>query len=482
MYHALFSLAGVALLGWALLIFLPTWRLTRRIAETAAFPLFLCLLYLIGIVGVLGELGPGILADFGSADGVLELLASGPVALVAWIHILAFDHLVGVLVYRDNMRHRFVPLPVQSLILFATLMLGPVGFLTYWAIRVARTRTARVAWDQGGAMSSLATPVSTSGEARSFPETPPPGTPAASSPPRERAPRFRSVVTAASPLRAVLKLWRQERVLAGLGVLGFALAGATAVVAAVHGSWFIEPEGRLLEAVKFDGAVGIYVLTVALILPLTPFSSRGRRRWVAWMVGLTLFSYGMETVQAWRGLNPRFTAAGGPLDQALGGVFFLAALGIMVLFIILMVPFFRRHAIQDHPSLRLALRYAAGGAMLAFGVGILMSAVGDRSIADGDLMLLHAGGFHALQAVPLVALFLGAGDTDRPTTMGWIHLAGAGWLLLCVGLGAQALAGWSPGRPTPFLALTVVGALGWGTVLVYSGLRGQPLRGNYPPR
>jgi hypothetical protein len=31
-------------------------------------------------------------------------------------------------------------LPVQSLILFLTLMFGPVGFLVYYALRIARGR------------------------------------------------------------------------------------------------------------------------------------------------------------------------------------------------------------------------------------------------------------------------------------------------------------------------------------------------------
>jgi hypothetical protein len=65
-------------------------------------------------------------------------MAQRDIALVAWIHFLAFDQLVGIFVYRDNMHHRYVPIPVQSLILFLTFMLGPVGFLSYYLIRWAR--------------------------------------------------------------------------------------------------------------------------------------------------------------------------------------------------------------------------------------------------------------------------------------------------------------------------------------------------------
>lgn len=114
MYRTLFDIAGIGMLGWLLLILLPTWRVTRRIAESAIFPLFLCVLYVIGVVTALRELGPGILADFGSADGVVDLLRRESVALVAWIHILAFDQIAGILIYRDNMKGRFVPIPLHN--------------------------------------------------------------------------------------------------------------------------------------------------------------------------------------------------------------------------------------------------------------------------------------------------------------------------------------------------------------------------------
>lgn len=62
---------------------------------------------------------------------MVRLLANADAALVVWIHILVFDQLVGVFIYRDNMRERVAPLPVQSAILFLTLMFGPAGFLVY---------------------------------------------------------------------------------------------------------------------------------------------------------------------------------------------------------------------------------------------------------------------------------------------------------------------------------------------------------------
>jgi len=131
----LFNVAGVAIVGWALMILLPGWSVTRRIVEWTAFPVVLAGIYLIGIGIVFAESGIGVMADFGSAEGVIGILSQPNGALVAWIHILTFDHLVGVIIFRDNLRHEVVSLPVQSVILFFTLMLGPVGFLAYWLLR-----------------------------------------------------------------------------------------------------------------------------------------------------------------------------------------------------------------------------------------------------------------------------------------------------------------------------------------------------------
>ena len=138
MYILLFNVAGIAIVGWIFMIFAPGWSVTKRVAEHAWFPVFLALLYLIGIVPLMIGLGPGVMADFGNADGVMRLLTDGDVAMVVWIHILVFDHLVGVFVYRDNMMHKIVSMPVQSAILFLTLMFGPVGFLIYYSLRVMR--------------------------------------------------------------------------------------------------------------------------------------------------------------------------------------------------------------------------------------------------------------------------------------------------------------------------------------------------------
>ena len=107
------------MLGWVLLILLPKWRFTRFLANTAVFPIYLALLYAIGIITAIAEGGLGFVRDFGSPEGVVRLLSDPDFALLVWLHVLCFDQAVGHYVYRDNMAHRYVPLPVQSVLLFS---------------------------------------------------------------------------------------------------------------------------------------------------------------------------------------------------------------------------------------------------------------------------------------------------------------------------------------------------------------------------
>jgi hypothetical protein len=437
----LFDLAGLAIGGWILLIFLPTWRVTRRIADSALFPAYIALLYAVGVYGAFRELGPGIMADFGTADGVLGLLRTESVALVAWIHILAFDQVVAHLIYRDNMKHRFVPVVVQSVILVLTLMLGPLGFLLYWLIRLVRGRRL-VAWSD------------------------PADLPAD---PDERPVRFREVVHERSLVGAALGLLRREPGLTRVGLLGILLAGVTSLVALLHGDWLLEPEGRLAEAVRFDLALGIYNLTLALLLPLAGMSAAGARRWRRWVIGIALFGYGMENVQSWRGLDPRFSQVAGPVDQMLGGVFFMQALGVLILFVALTGRFFRDDVLPDHPPLRRALRYGALASYLAFFVGILMSGLQGRVINEGgDLITIHAAGFHGLQAVPLVALLLGWSRLPAQTALRWVDVAGAGWLIFCLALFLQALLGLPTVSRGVAPVLGLLGAGAWAAALLYA--------------
>ena len=242
----------------------------------------------------------------------------------------------------------------------------------------------------------------------------------------------------------IADLWKTLRhqlalspALTGVGLLGVVL-GALCLGGAMVGGDIVPPEGSLIETATFNGSLGIFVLTLAVLVPGVGWTRRGRRHWAGLMVGAMVYAYGIETVQAMRGLDPRFSRVAGPVDQALGGVFLLDAIFIMGLFTLLAVKYFR----APSAPLVIAVRYGTLACYTAFGVGILMSAINGRYVGDeGNLLVLHAAGFHGLQAVPLVALLFQWGNADRSTRRPLVHLAGLSWCGGCLAIGWQSGSG-----------------------------------------
>ncbi|MBB4636298.1 ABA4-like family protein [Longimicrobium terrae] len=442
MYMTLFSIAGVAMIGWLLLILLPTFRVTRWIAERAVFPIFLSIIYLAGIVPLFARLGPGMMRDFGNAEGVLRLLAMPDVALVAWIHILAFDQAVALWIYRDNMRERWLPLPVQSVVLFTTLMFGPVGLLAYLALR-GLSRSRRTAHAE----------------------------PAETTPTVDRISARDGVVTAARlAVSRAMALYRRERVLTALALLGIVLGMGCAAAIVVRGGEFVAPEGHLQKAMTFDIAVGIYLLTLILFLPLARFSARGLMAWRTANVVLVAYAFALENVQIARGLDPRFTRAGAVADQILGGVFFLTAVGLIVLFAVQAWKILRRRMDGADGALLLSLRYAAVATFgAAFASGLWMSTVAGSRVGEGSILPLHAIGFHGLQALPVVAILLTWAGMDGARTRGLVHAAGLAWLAACAGIAWQTVAGRPVLEPSPGMVVAAGALLAWACVAVIAG-------------
>ena len=138
MYELLFGLSGVAMISWLLMLLLPKWRVTYMIVKWAVFPLTLSFLYLVGLTYYTVNHGISFVNDFGSYEGVIQLLTVPEVAIIAWLHILAFDQLVGRMIYLENMERRSVHLIVQSICLYLTLMVGPIGYLLYMVLKRRR--------------------------------------------------------------------------------------------------------------------------------------------------------------------------------------------------------------------------------------------------------------------------------------------------------------------------------------------------------
>lgn len=127
-----FSLANmIAMPMWILLIFLPKWKVTRFLINFKLIPIALSIIYAIYIV-ISIQSGGGM--DFGSLSSVMALFTAENAVLAGWVHYLAFDLLVGMWMVNQNKELGIHPV-ILAPCLFATFMLGPIGFLLFFIIK-----------------------------------------------------------------------------------------------------------------------------------------------------------------------------------------------------------------------------------------------------------------------------------------------------------------------------------------------------------
>ncbi|OFW37342.1 MAG: hypothetical protein A3F70_16685 [Acidobacteria bacterium RIFCSPLOWO2_12_FULL_67_14] len=366
-------MAGLGIIGWALLIFLPTWRPTRALAGSAFFPIYIAILYAFGVGALFMEYGFGFVADFGTAEGVTRLLARPEIAIVAWIHILAFDQAIGLAIYRENMRRHYVPIPVQSVILFLTLMFGPLGYLAFVLARVGRLGTQAFG-----------------GSARTYDDAGP--APRTNS---DADPGPRTSADAGPALRTIFAAYRENWSVTLVALAGVALGILSLLPIAVRGSAIVPPEGDLMKPATFDLAVGIFILSLIPWLPAA-FGEPGIRN--------ALLHRGARHHGALdRARRTRVRDAGGRPPRAAGH--------------------------------RRALGRAGASILIGFLAGFYLSANQGRFVGEtGNLLPLHAAGFHAVQAIPLVALLFAWSAAPVETGKRWLHVAGAAWALACVAI------------------------------------------------
>lgn len=135
----LYSTANlVSVICWVLLAVSPNRRWVTEIVTGKAAPALFALAYVAIVVAVL----PRAEGSFSSLAGVETLFANPWLLLAGWLHYLAFDLLIGTWEARDSVARR-VPRWLLVPCLFLTLMLGPIGWLAYMAVRVPyRTHAA----------------------------------------------------------------------------------------------------------------------------------------------------------------------------------------------------------------------------------------------------------------------------------------------------------------------------------------------------
>ncbi len=125
----------IALTGWILLMVTPRRGRASTLVAGRVLPLLLACIYLTLLATHWGEGNGG----FGSLSGVAALFSNHWLLLAGWIHYLAFDLFIGSWEVRDaelnNISHWLV---IPCLVL--TFLFGPVGLLSYFAVRSAAVK------------------------------------------------------------------------------------------------------------------------------------------------------------------------------------------------------------------------------------------------------------------------------------------------------------------------------------------------------
>lgn len=258
----------------------------------------------------------------------------------------------------------------------------------------------------------------------------------------------------------------REPGLCAVGAAGLVLAVVCLVGVSVEGAT-IPPEGKLLDAATFCFGVGVFTITIALLLPLAGYAPAARRRWRRAFYIFPVYGLLLESVQAFRGIDPRFTEEGSGLDAVAGAVFGITAALNVVLFVVLGVRFFRSDVLPDRRVLRLGIRYGVAAVAISFAVGVVMSINSGRDIGDeGNLLLSHALGVHGIQAIPIIALVLAASGRPSPVTL--LHAVGVAWIAACTAALAQALLGHRPLQASILTSVIVGGLTVWAVGASYA--------------
>ena len=132
-----FTIANLLVVpAWLLLAIAPSWNYTHRLVHAVWIPILLGIVYL-SAFALNSDSPEG--ASFSTLHGVMQLFTSPFAVLAGWVHYLAFDLFVGAWEVRDAGRRGVSHLLVVPC-LFLTLMLGPIGLMSYLLIRYVRTR------------------------------------------------------------------------------------------------------------------------------------------------------------------------------------------------------------------------------------------------------------------------------------------------------------------------------------------------------
>lgn len=264
-----------------------------------------------------------------------------------------------------------------------------------------------------------------------------------------------------------IKLFQGEKSLVITGLIGVILTACIAVYIFFQGP-MIGPEGNVKDAFSFNAAIGMFLLSIAAILPLTRFTTGKRKVTRCFFIIATMYSYAIVTIQNFRGFNPRFSQKGSLIDAIGGMLFGVISLMLVTLTIWLAIHFLRMRAPFNRPLLMVGVRYAFLSILAANLSGIWMILLQDRFTGEaGNLIVLHGIGFHALQTLIIPAWLLEKSDLNERYKKRLLHSGSIAWMLMIGVIGIQTALGRTVFELTILPILAGLLLLAWaGTALI----------------
>ena len=127
-----FHIANVfALLGWIVLVFLPSHRAAVEGVARTLVPGLLSIAYAVILIPLALHSGSGSIASW---EGMAAMLNQPWLLVAGWLHYLAFDLLVGT--WQVETAHKEgIPYVAMLPCLLLTFVLGPIGFLAFLVAR-----------------------------------------------------------------------------------------------------------------------------------------------------------------------------------------------------------------------------------------------------------------------------------------------------------------------------------------------------------
>jgi hypothetical protein len=266
-----------------------------------------------------------------------------------------------------------------------------------------------------------------------------------------------------------IKLFEGEKWLVVTSSIGFLLAVGIAIYIFFQGP-IILPEGNVKDAFSFNAAIGVYVLSIAAILPFAQFRDRNRKIMRSFFIITALYAYAVETIQNFRGLNPRFSREGSVFDIIAGILFGVDSLVLVTLALLLTIQFFRLNTPVERPFLIMGIRYALISVFIANLAGVWMILLQDRFTGEGgNLIVLHGIGFHALQTLILPGWFLERAQINEKLKKSLIHYGSIAWMLLIIVIAIQTGLGNTVFELTALPILAIILLFIWLGTTIYAG-------------